>query len=64
MFGHDYVTVNAEMVPTTNSFQCLFKDVSPFCVYEERLALITGEGDEVGLSGVLVALKRPGHTPV
>jgi hypothetical protein len=62
VLGHDDVTINKEMIATTNSLQRRFEGTLPFFIHEKRLSLVAGEGNEVRLSGVMVALERPGYS--
>ena len=61
MLGHEDVGRNPEVLLLTSLFENLLNDV--FCCFatEEGLALVTTEGDEVKLFGLLEAFQARWH---
>jgi len=57
MLGHDDVAVNAHMVAATDTFKGLEESESGLVGDQKWLPMITGAGDEVGLSGMMVAFE-------
>ena len=61
VLGHNYVAVNTEAETSSNTFQREFEDQFGFDCVQEWTALITGEGQEVGLSGFVKPFQPGGH---
>jgi hypothetical protein len=61
VFRHDHVSVDAQPIAMTRSFQRILEAVSSRRTSEQRLAVITTEGEKVGLPSFLVALQPPRH---
>ena len=57
VFGHDDVSVDAELVTAADTFEGCFEGALGTRTEEEGLATITGEGEEVGLAGMVVPLE-------
>lgn len=61
VFRHDDVAVNTEAEVAAHSLQGVLKNL-PVCVgREQRATVITTEGYEMALSGVVISLEAPGH---
>ncbi len=54
---HDYVSIDAELVTAANTFEGLLESVLGMRSDEESFASVTREGNEMGLSGVVVTLE-------
>jgi hypothetical protein len=61
MFGHDYITDNAESVSGSDRFECLLEDIAVGSGVQESLTLVATKGDEVKVTGLLVSLQVCGH---
>ena len=57
VFGHDDVSVDAELVTAADTFESFLEGMSGWRIQEQGFASVTREGDEVGLSGVVVTLE-------
>jgi hypothetical protein len=58
---HYYVSVNAQSELTARVLEAEYEEIEEFGGGEVWLAVITTEGDEVGLSGFLKAAETAGH---
>ena len=61
MLGHHYVSVDAEVVLDARAFEREYKSVARFGVLQLWEAVIAGEGNEMRLPRLVVALKVGGH---
>jgi len=61
VLGHDDVAHHHELIPAANLFENCLKQVSALLCAEQRLPPITTTGDEVQVSGAVVAREIPGH---
>jgi hypothetical protein len=62
VFGHDYVSVDTEVVVLAGSFQGRFEGVAGLRSVEVWATGVTTESQEVKLSGLLIALESLGHS--
>jgi hypothetical protein len=61
VLGHEDAGRDGERVFPADLFEDLLDGVLGLGGVEERLTLVTTEGEEVGLTGVLVAFESVGH---
>jgi hypothetical protein len=61
MIWHDDVAEDIEVIPAAHSFEGVFEEASRCWRTEMWLFSVTTEGDEMEVSGVLVADEALGH---
>ena len=61
VFGHYDVAVDVEFEAAPDVFECGLQHALGRSIGEQGLPMITGEGQEVSLSGFVKALQAPGH---
>ena len=61
VLGHDHVSVHEHSEMAAHVFQTGNEEVVSFGGAEVLFAAITTEGDEVSLSGVMIAMQIPRH---
>jgi hypothetical protein len=61
VLGHEDVRKDRELVGATGSFENLLEDVFGFGVFEVGGSVVTTEGDEVELAGVLATFETERH---
>jgi hypothetical protein len=61
MLGHDDVSGNEESVIHSRAFESKFEDTACRWSSEQRLTVVTTEGDEMKVVRLLVAVQSPGH---
>jgi hypothetical protein len=61
MLGHHHIADHVEATPHAHSFQRPDKRMAGLLSVQQRSAMITAEGDEMQLSGLLVPLQTPRH---
>jgi len=63
MLGHHDVSDDYELVTASDVLESFEKEVPIARTAEQRTSLITTGGDEVGVSGAIVAVEAVGHAP-
>jgi hypothetical protein len=61
VLGHDHVAENGKAVFAARLLEKLQEQIAALGPVQERDAMIATAGDEVQLSGVIVALEASGH---
>ena len=61
VLGHHDVSIDAKAKAAAHALKCVLKDSSARVGREQRTAVITTEGYEVALPGVVITRKAPRH---
>ena len=61
MLGHDHISDDDNSVADSRFFEDAQEEVATLRRAEQRTALVTTEGDEVKISGIVGAAKTGGH---
>jgi hypothetical protein len=61
VFGHDHIADDHKLIAPADLFEDLEKKIAALSAAQQGLATITTTGDEMQVSGAVVAVKAPGH---
>jgi hypothetical protein len=64
VLGHDHISGDEESIPWPDALQRLLEYCARLWVGQQRVAMMTTEGDEVQAPGLLEIMKSPGHEPI